>query len=138
MVRTFQHRITMGEICGVILFALAILYCFWFRSSVKILMGILCVWGLVKYFGMVFHTSYVFTDDRRLVTLEGRKQKIKSDIALSSITEVRPMRWGLFSSMSVLVVYGEGSMCHFTPTNVESFVTYLRKQVEESKLNKND
>lgn len=138
MARTFQHRITIGELSGILLLAFAILYCFWYKSLPLVGMGFVLLCVMVRCLDRALHTYYLFTDDGQLVTRHGRWQISKACIKLDTITEVRLMPRRLLTPSYVLVTYGEGRMRDFTPADEVTFINYLRKRILESKQNKND
>ena len=48
MTRVFHHRLTLGELCGILLLALASLYCFWFGTWPMAVLGALLLAGAVR------------------------------------------------------------------------------------------
>lgn len=71
MTRVFHHRLTLGELCGILLLALASLYCFWFGTWPMAVLGALLVAVAVRGIDRGIHTDYVLDDDQ-LTTQSGR------------------------------------------------------------------
>ena len=71
MTRVFHHRLTLGELCGILLLALASLYCFWFGTCPMAVLGALLVAVAVRGIDRGIHTDYVLDDDQ-LTTQSGR------------------------------------------------------------------
>ncbi len=138
MARTFQHRITIGELSGILLLAFAILYCFWYKSLPMVGLGFVLLCVMVRCLDRALHTYYIFTDEGSLVKDSGRWQLSKACIKLDTITEVRHMPRRLLAPSYVLVTYDDGRMCDFTPADEATFIHYLRKRILESKQKKND
>ncbi len=135
MARTFQHRVTIGELSGLLLLALAILYCFWYKSLPLVGLGVVLLCVMVRCLDRALHTYYIFTDDGTLATRYGRWHVSKADIRVETITEVRLMPRRLLTPSYVLVTYGGGRMRDFTPADEATFINYLRKRILESKQN---
>lgn len=64
MTRVFHHRLTLGELCGILLLALASLYCFWFGTWPMAVLGALLVAVAVRGIDRGIHTDYVLDDDQ--------------------------------------------------------------------------
>ena len=53
--RTFHHRLTLGFLCGLVLFSLLVIYLFWIKQA---LLGLLVVIVIVGMIERILHTTY--------------------------------------------------------------------------------
>lgn len=135
MTRIFHHRLTVGELCGILLVAAASLYCFWFGTPPMAVLGALLLLVAVRGVDRGIHTDYVL-DDEQLSAQSGRiGQKRSRPIPLRSITAIRRMPRHLLTGSYVLVEHGENRIDTFTPENEQSFVEALGKRVTQAKQN---
>ena len=133
MTRVFHHRLTLGELCGIILVAVASLYCFWFGIWLMAVLGALLLMVAVRGIDRGIHTDYLL-DDEQLSTRSGRLGGRRSrPIKLNCVTAIRRMPRHLLTGSYVLVEHGEGRMDTFTPENEQSFVEALGKRVTLAK-----
>lgn len=133
MTRVFHHRLTVGELCGIILVAVASLYCFWFGTWPMAVLGALLLMVAVRGIDRGIHTDYLL-DDEQLSTRSGRLGGRRSrPIELKRVTAIRRMPRHLLTGSYVLVEHGEGHMDTFTPENEQSFVEALGKRVTLAK-----
>lgn len=133
MTRVFHHRLTLGELCGILLLALASLYCFWFGTCPMAVLGALlvavAVWGIDRG----IHTDYVLDDDQ-LTTQSGRIGRQRGQaIPLQTITALRRMPRHLLTGSYVMVEHGDHNISIFTPENEASFVEAVGKRVSLAK-----
>lgn len=135
MTRVFHHRLTLGELCGIILVAAASLYCFLFGTLPMAVLGALLMVAAVRGIDRGIHTDYVLSDDH-LATKRGRLGKRGGQpIELERVTAVRRMPRHLLTGSYVLVEHGDGRIDTFTPENEQSFVDALCKRVRQKKDN---
>ena len=103
MTRVFHHRLTLGELCGILLLALASLYCFWFGTWPMAVLGALLVAVAVRGIDRGIHTDYVLDDDQ-LTTQSGRIGRQRGQaIPLQTITALRRMPRHLLTGSYVMV-----------------------------------
>ena len=107
MTRVFHHRLTLGELCGILLLALASLYCFWFGTWPMAVLGALLVAVAVRGIDRGIHTDYVLDDDQ-LTTQSGRIGRQRGQaIPLQTITALRRMPRHLLTGSYVMVEHGD-------------------------------
>lgn len=130
MNRTYHARFTPGALCGVVLFALAALLCFWSRSAWGaaggLVFALLCITGIEH----AIHTQYTLTDDGMLHIDRGRFLG-RREIPVSSIIGIRQMRGSLLTSRFVLIEYGAHKMMLLQPVNEQAFLNDLRKRMND-------
>lgn len=133
MTRVFHHRLTPGELCGILLLALASLYCFWFGTWPMAVLGALLVAVAVRGIDRGIHTDYVLDDDQ-LTTQSGRIGRQRGQaIPLQTITALRRMPRHLLTGSYVMVEHGYHNISIFTPENEASFVEAVGKRVSLAK-----
>ncbi|WP_028896792.1 PH domain-containing protein [Prevotella sp. HUN102] len=128
MNRTFNHRIMILEWCSIALFALGMLYGVWNRQNVAlVILGVVFVFLTIVALERAVHTSYVLTEDGKLIINRGRFTKTKT-ILLTDIQDVRemPLAFGLGSF--VLIEMKNGRMESVQPDNKEAFIKAIQKQ----------
>lgn len=86
MDRTFQHRFSLGAVCGIILFAGVSFWLFWEKWVIA---GALAALVCVMLMERVLHSKYVFRNDQ-LIICRGRFAR-KKTIALTDIVGYKPM-----------------------------------------------
>ena len=127
MKRTFQHRVTVLGLAWVLLLAAVALFFFWQRTSSTAVVAALVLCVDVFVVERLIHTTYVFTDDNRLVVSHGRFSRPVS-IPLSDVTgaEMKHSCFGLVRY--VLVEYGSRRMVSVMTENDEAFMKEMNKR----------
>ncbi len=116
------------EWCSIALFALGMLYGVWNRQNVAlVILGVVFVFLTIVALERAVHTSYVLTEDGKLIINRGRFTKTKT-ILLTDIQDVRemPLAFGLGSF--VLIEMKNGRMESVQPDNKEAFIKAIQKQ----------
>lgn len=55
--RTFHHRLTLGSLCGLVLFSLLVIYLFWIKQALLGLFVVIVIVGMIE---RILHTTYTF------------------------------------------------------------------------------
>lgn len=127
MKRTFQHRVTVLGLAWVLLLAAVALFFFWQRTSSTAVVAALVLCVDVFVVERLIHTTYVFTDDNRLVVSHGRFSRPVS-IPLSDVTRTE-MKHSCFGLVRyVLVEYGSRRMVSVMTENDEAFMKEMNKR----------
>lgn len=133
MQRTFQRRITIGAVCGIILLLLAALYSFWVKEA---LVGAFCAVALVLIAEEAINTEYTLLDGKMEIK-RGRLWRKKS-ISYSQIASVRPMTSVFGLVRYLLITLKDGRIHSVQPQNEQAFVVVLRKAMEKDRENNNE
>lgn len=134
MTRLFHHRLTLGELCGILLIAVAAFYCFWFGTWPMAVLGGLLVMADACSIDRAIHTDYVLTDtELRVIHGRMRLGRGSSPIPLQSITAIRRMPRRLLVGSYVMVEHTDNNISVFTPENETSFAEALAKRVKLAK-----
>ena len=65
--RTFQHKVTINDIGGILVFALGAFVCLWHRTnSVMVILGFILIAVTLRAVDRAIHSSYTLTDDGEL------------------------------------------------------------------------
>ncbi len=133
MDRTFQHRFSVGAICGIILFAGVSFWLFWEKWVV---LGALMALGCVVLIERMLHSEYVFRDDRLIIS-HGRFAR-KSVVPLTDIVGYKPMTatFGL-SRFLILGLRGDQFIL-MQPANEQSFLKCLAERKNKIKRKDED
>lgn len=133
MDRTFQHRFSVGAICGIILFAGVSFWLFWEKWVV---LGALMALGCVVLIERMLHSEYVFRDDRLIIS-HGRFAR-KSVVPLTDIVGYKPMTatFGL-SRFLILGLRGDQFIL-VQPANEQSFLKCLAERKNKIKRKDED
>ena len=128
MKRTFQHRVTAPAVSLVLLLAAVALFFFWQRTSSAAAVATLVLCVDVFIVERLIHTTYVFTDDDRLVVSHGRFSRTVT-VPLSDVTRTEMKRscFGLVDY--VLVEYGARRMVSVMTENDEAFMKEMNKRI---------
>lgn len=117
------------EWCSIVLFALGMLYGFWNRQNVAlVILGVVFVFLTIVALERAMHTSYVLTEDGRLIIKRGRFTKTKI-IPLADIQGVREMPLAFRLGSFVLIEMKNGRMESIQPDNKEAFIKAIQKQL---------
>lgn len=120
MDRTFQHRFSLGAVCGIILFAGVSFWLFWERWVVA---GALTALVCVMIMERVLHSKYVFRNNQ-LIICRGRFAR-KKTIALTDIVGYKPMT-ATFGLTRFLILGLRGDRFALVqPADEASFLKYL-------------
>lgn len=123
MDRTFQHRFSLGAVCGVILFAGVSFWLFWERWVVA---GIVTALVCVVLIERVLHSEYVFRDDQ-LIICHGRFAR-KKVVPLADIVGYKPMT-ATFGLTRFLILGLRGDQFVLVqPANESSFLKCLAER----------
>ena len=133
MDRTFQHRFSLGAICGIILFAGVSFWLFWEKWVLAgTLMALVCVVLIER----VLHSEYVFHDDQ-LIICRGRFARKKA-IALTDIVGYKPMT-ATFGLTRFLILGLRGDQFVLVqPANEASFLKCLAERKNKTKRKDED
>lgn len=127
MKRTFQHRVTVSGVSLVVLLAAVALFFFWKRTPSAAVVAALVLCVDVFIVERLIHTTYVFTEDDRLVVSHGRfSRSVTIPLADVTRTEMRRSCFGLVRY--VLVEYGSHRMVSVMTENDEAFIKEMCKR----------
>lgn len=127
MKRTFQHRVTYLGVALVLLLAAVALFFFWQRTSSAAVVAMLVLCADVFIVERIIHTTYVFTDDDRLVVSHGRFSR-PVVIPLADVTGTAMKRSCFGLVRYVLVEYGASRIVSVMTENDEAFVKEMCKR----------
>ncbi|MBR6980058.1 MAG: hypothetical protein IKH88_09525 [Prevotella sp.] len=127
MKRTFQHRVTVAGVSLVLLLAAVALFFFWKRTSSAAVVATLALCVDVFIVERLIHTTYVFTDDDRLVVSHGRFSRPVA-IPLADVTRTEKKRSCFGLVRYVLVEYGTCRMVSVMTENDDAFVKEMCKR----------
>ncbi len=107
--RTFHHRLTLGSLCGLVLFSLLVIYLFWIKQA---LLGLFVEFLLIN---------------------RGRFST-KQQIALCDVVKCVPMRNNFGLSHYLLIKYGADRLIAVQPQQEQAFMDELmkRQQAEDA------
>lgn len=123
----FHHRVSIGELCGVILGAAGALAFLWVRTPASVVLGVAFLVLTVLGIERVIHTMYVVSDDGWLHISKGRFQG-KTDIRVSEIKKISKVRLMGGLVHYLLIEYGPtGSLANIQPTDEDRMVRKIDK-----------
>lgn len=134
MDRIFHKRFTLAAKSYITVFALLVVYLFWIRGTINILLGLVFVIYLVFFIESVINTTYKFTDDGLLVIDKGRFSK-KQSIPVNEIIKASKRSSQFKFSRYILLEYGANKTVSVLPEDEEAFMDELVKRqhkVEET------
>lgn len=133
MDRTFQHRFSVGAICGIILFAGVSFWLFWAKWVV---LGALMALGCVVLMERMLHSEYVFRDDQLIIS-HGRfaRQRV---VPLTDIVGYKPMTATFGISRFLILGLRGDQFILVQPANERSFLKCLAERKNKIKRKDED
>lgn len=127
----FHHRVSIGEVCGIILGAAAALSFLWMRSTVSVILGLAFFILTVLAIEQAIHTTYVVSDDGWLHISKGRFQS-KTDISVNEIKKISKVRLMGGLVHYLLIEYGPtGHLAHIQPIGEDRMMRMIDKRREK-------
>ncbi len=124
MTRSFHHRLTLGAVCGIVLFLLLAIYAFWIKN---VILGLLMAFLLVVLTERTIHSEYVISDGKLIID-NGKLSKSKV-IMIGQINSCRPMTSVFGLVRYLLITYGANdAMVSVQPVNEAAFIATLKKE----------
>ena len=129
--RTFQHKVTINDIGGILVFALgASFVCGIVRTVVMVLLGFLLIIVTLRAVDRAIHSKYVLTDEATLLVMTGRIGRTKR-VVLSDVKRVEKRPFAFRLGYYALLEMTDGSVVSVQPDNVDSFLSALEKRIEK-------
>lgn len=129
MIRSFEHRVSLAEIAGVVVLAMITLWFFWHRTPVSLFAGGAFTMLMVLVIDRLLHTTYAVANDT-LTIKRGRFGRVK-EINLSDIDRVEKVKT-LFTHY-VLVEYSGRKHAAISTINEDSLIKALNSRTLNSK-----
>lgn len=129
MNRTFHQKVTPETMVGILLMGGVALFCFWQREVALALAGALIMAVDVVAIEHTIHTTYLFTDDK-LVVSRGRFAKTLT-IPMCEIVKTERMTTALRTSHYILIQVGASRHISLRPDNEEAFLKEIRKRQQQ-------
>ena len=112
-------------------FALGAFFCLWNRTNtLMVILGFLLIIVTVRTIDRAIHTKYVLTDDDVLQIKTGRVGLTKH-VSLSDVKTVEKRPFAFRLGYYALLEMKNGSVVSVQPDNVDSFLSALKKRIEE-------
>ena len=112
-------------------FALAAFFCLWNRTNtLMVILGFLLIIVTVRAIDRAIHTKYVLTDDGVLEVKTGRVGQTKR-VPLSDVKTIEKRPFAFRLGHYALLEMMNGSVVSIQPDNVDSFLSALKKRIEE-------
>lgn len=128
MNRMFTHKVSVGEVCGVIIFAALSLYFLWGRTGYSVYIGLFCMFMTFVSIERIIHTTYCITPDGWLVCSYGRFGGVKR-LRLTDIISIRRVPTAFRLSHFILITYAAHRMLAVSPSDEEGFVREIKKRL---------
>ena len=129
--RTFQHKVTVNDMGAIVVFALGAFFCLWNRTNtLMVILGFLLIIVTVRAIDRAIHTKYVLTDDGVLEVKTGRVGQTKR-VLISDVKTVEKRSFAFRLGYYALIEMMNGSVVSVQPDNVDSFLSALKKRIEE-------
>lgn len=126
MDRVFRHKISIPDVCGIVLFAVLVSYCFWNKMPL-VGLAVAVVWILM--IERVMHTTYTLAGSRLIID-RGRFSPVRT-LDVRTVVACRTMRNFFGLTRYLLLVYGAGRTVSVQPQNERDFINELHKRIEE-------
>lgn len=137
--RTFHHRLTLGSLCGLVLFSLLVIYLFWIKLVVLGLLVVNVIFGMIE---RILHTTYTFIrtkpidrdEEMEFLLINRGRFSTKQQIALCDVVKCVPMRNNFGLSHYLLIKYGADRLIAVQPQQEQAFMEELmkRQQAEDA------
>lgn len=124
----YHHRVSVGEYCGIALFAVLAFVFLWQREGYAAYVGLFCMFMTFVSIERVIHTTYIITADGWLECRYGRfsgKRRIRVGDILSVRRQATTFRLGHY----LLIEYGAHHLLSVSPQEEERFVSDIKKQL---------
>ena len=129
--RTFQHKVTINDIGGILVFALGAFVCLWHRTnSVMVILGFILIAVTLRAVDRAIHSSYTLTDDGELQIKTGRIGRPKS-IQITQIKTVDKRLFAFRLGYYALLELNDNTAISIQPDNVDSFLAAIRKKISK-------
>ncbi|MCR5077769.1 MAG: PH domain-containing protein [Prevotella sp.] len=129
--RTFQHKVTLNDLGGIIVFAFGAFVCLWNRTNiVMVILGFILIAVTLRAVDRSTHTSYTLTDDGLLLVKTGRIGQARH-VPLADVQSVGKRPFAFHLGHYVVIELRDGSVVSVQPENVESFLSALEKRLEK-------
>lgn len=126
MDRTFHHRISIGELSGIILFAALALFFLLKARAVPAIIGASLMVLAVVQIERAIHTTYTLTADGWLIVCRGRFSRIER-IRISDIIKCTKIRLMGGLVRYIIVRYGSDHAVSLQPDNEDGMISAIRK-----------
>jgi hypothetical protein len=129
--RTFQHKVTINDIGGILVFALGAFVCLWHRTnSVMVILGFILIAVTLRAVDRAIHSSYTLTDDGELQIKTGRIGRPKS-IQITQIKTVDKRPFAFRLGYYALLELNDNTAISIQPDNIDSFLATIRKKISK-------
>lgn len=123
----FHHRLSVGEVSGIIIYAIVAFISLWMRQPVSVIIGVLFLVLAVLFIERAIHTIYIITSDGWLRVDRGRLSG-KTNVKIADIRRCTKVRLMGGLTHYLLIEYGDkGRLIHVQPVDEDRMKRIIDK-----------
>lgn len=123
----FHHRLSVGEVSGIMICAIAAFISLWVRQPVSVIIGVLFLVLAVLFIERAIHTTYIITSDGWLRVDRGRLSG-KANVRIADISRCTKVRLMGGLTHYLLIEYGgKGRLLHVQPADEDRMKRIIDK-----------